>query len=273
VTNPYVVSMARAYFSPVLFIDETESTNVDTKAFPYFYNDNGKSTHVKDPKGTLIEVVEDPSLNMGQRYDIVSCEPKIINPGQYQYTITEFDFGVEKVHYEPLWATKETARAFGVTLVHSGESVKVGYDGKLTSTPYTYGAFAAYESPYIGSDRSRELLTVNATDLEFHAFPHIFCSQDEIPLVTTVARWRPAKKEIHLADLWVRPGDCLYIPAKKFSEEYVDMHGNGNSAHACWAVRDRGSIATNTTLDPGPMPTYHEEKHDTVHGFPPGYPK
>jgi hypothetical protein len=121
------------------------------------------------------------------------------------------------------------ARAFGITLLHHDESLKLTFDG-LVTCDYEYGAFAGYQSPYIGSDRNRQLLTLNATDLEYHAFPHIFCSLDSLPLVTSVARWRSKRREIWLADLWVRPGDCLYIPPKHFKKDYVDMHGNRNSA-------------------------------------------
>jgi hypothetical protein len=145
----------------------------------------------------------------------------------------------------------------------------------MVSTPYTYGVFAGHQSPYIGSDRNRELLSVNATDLEYHAFPHFFCSQDSLPLVISVARWRAAAREIALADLWVPSGNILYVPPKTFSTNYVDMHGNRNSAYACWGIDGKSSLQTETALGndkvfsaPATKPHYHEEKRPTVHTRP-----
>jgi hypothetical protein len=106
------------------------------------------------------------------------------------------------------------------------------------------------------------------TDLEYHGCPHVFCSQDSLPLVTTVARWRPERKEIYLADLWVKPEDLLYITPKVFNPNCIDMHNNRNWALACSSRHDRTSIYTNTTLDPDVMPSYHSENHATVHGVP-----
>jgi hypothetical protein len=83
------------------------------------------------------------------------------------------------------------------------------------------------------------------------------------------------KREILLADLWVRPGDCLFIPPKTYSKEYVDMHGNRNSAFACWGVDGKSSLLTETTLGDDAVfqaaatkPHYHEEKRPTVHTKP-----
>jgi len=265
-------------FDPALFIQDGIQIPIDTKANPYVYNFHGQTYHLPKPKGKLITVPpDDPSLSLGRRYPIVSAEPKKIPTATSSYEITEFDFGTAEVVYEPIWATKESVRAFGLTLLQHDESMKLVFDG-LVSCEYIYGAFAGYQSPYIGSDRSRQLLTINATDLEYHAFPHIFCSQDSVPLVTSVARWRPRKKEIYLADLWVRPGDCLYVPAKHYKQQYVDMHGNRNSARACWDSEYRSSLITNTTLGddavfdaPATKPHYHEEKHPTVHLNAPGF--
>jgi hypothetical protein len=265
-------------FDPVLFIQDGIPVPIDTKTYPYVYNSHGHTYHLSEPKGTLIKVApDDPSLSLGNRYAVVSAKQRTIGTGTSAYEITEFDFGVSEVVYEPLWATKETARAFGMTLIEHQESMRLVFDG-LVSCDYVYGAFAGYQSPYIGSDRRRELLTVNATDLEYHAFPHVFCSWDSVPLVTSVARYRPRKKEIHLADLWVRPGDCLYVPPKKYSEKYVDLHGNRNSARATWGLDGKSSLITTTTLGDDAVfsaketkPHYHEEKHPTVHSAPQGY--
>jgi hypothetical protein len=270
--------MASSDFDPVLFIRDGQPIPIDTVVNPYVYNSHGRTYHVPEPRGTLIKPTpEDPELSLGRRYSVVRAEPKTIGTGDSAYKITEFDFGVDEVVYEPIWATKQSAQAFGMTLIHHHESMRLEFDG-LVACDYTYGAFAGYQSPYIGSARRRELLTVNATDLEYHAFPHLFCSCDSLPLVTSVARYRPRKREIYLADLWVRPGDCLYVPPKKFNGRYTDMHGNRNSARATFGAEGKSSLLTSTTLwddavfaGDATKPHYHEEKHPTVHSTPPGF--
>jgi hypothetical protein len=271
--------LKRECFDSVLFLQSGEETPIDTKTYPYLYNDKGHSVHLTGPRGKLITVAEEvPSLSRGVRYGEVKSQPKTIPTSSGSYVITEFDFGADRVVYEPLWATKETAQAFGITLVSSGESIEFVHEG-LVTCQYVYGAYSAFQSPYIGVARRRELLTVNATDLEYHAFAHVFCSQDTLPLVISVARYRAEKREIWLADLWVKPGDCLYIPPKRFSQQYVDLHGNRNSAHACWGVNGKTTLTTETTLGNVDVfaagdtkPHYHEEKTATVHSFPPGFP-
>jgi hypothetical protein len=70
----------------------------------------------------------------------------------------------------------------------------------------------------------------------------------------------------------------LYVPPKKFNQQYVDLHGNRNSARATWGADGKGALLTNTTLGNDQVfaavptaPHYHEEKHPTVHLAPPGY--
>lgn len=267
------------YFDPVLFIgDGVEVRLPDTNHFPYFYNNNGQREHRETPKGTLITVEEDTSISLGQQYLNITHQPKTIPTETGSYVITEFDFhATGDVIYKPMWATRETVRAFGITLVRNEECVLFDAPG-LVGCQYVYGKFASYQSLYIGAGRIRELLTVNATDLEYHMFAHIFCSQDSLPLVISVARWRPQQAMIHLADLWVRPGDCLYVPAKVFSPVCCDLHGNRNSARACWGVDGRVDLVTETVLGNPDMfaadltkPYYHEEKTNTVHTFPLGF--
>ncbi len=270
-------SASNPYFKDVLFILDGTPAPIDPKS-RYVYNERGHTHHLLEPKGELIPVTpEDPSLSLGHPYSGITWTEKKMSEGtEWEYILTEFDFqaGSNPVTYQPMWADTRRCQAFGITLLQSGQSVPFSYSG-MVKTPYTYGVYAGHQSPYIGSDRNRELLTVNATDLEYHAFPHIFSSQDMLPLVISVARWRPMKREILLADLWVRPGDCLFIPPKTYSKEYVDMHGNRNSAFACWGVDGKSSLLTETTLGddavfkaPATKPHYHEEKRPTVHTKP-----
>ena len=173
-----------------------------------------------------------------------------------------------------------------MTLLKSGERIRFPYDG-LVRAKYTYGKWAGYQSPYIAVKRRRELLTVNATDLEYHNFAHVFFSQDKLPLVISVARWRPLVHEIWLADLWLAPGDALVLPPKKGWDaelppgsdprlKVIDMHGNRNSALACWFRDDQNVVQTETFLAnadvfkaAGTRPHYHEEKTATRHTPPP----
>jgi hypothetical protein len=266
--------MSFTWFNAVLFILDGQEVPIDTTANPFIYNDNGRATPMPAPRGTLIQVSpDDPSLRLGQQYSNIKSSLEQMGQGQWAYDLVEFDFGVSQVVYQPMWATKENTPAFGMTLLHSGESIAFQYDGIVTCQ-YEYGAFAAYQSPYITN--SHDLLPINATDLEYHAFPHFFCSQDSLPLVTTVARWRPSERAIWLADLWVQPGDCLFVPPKVTRTDYIDMHGNRNSAHACFGSAEKLSLTTQTILGNDQVfsgyatkPHYHEEKHPTVHTTPP----
>lgn len=268
-------------FKPVLFIGEDPNpVPIDANA-RYVFNRDGHTEHTVEPQSNPIPMTpEDPVLSLGHRYANITWQDRTINPGQqWEYVLKEFDFHTapHPVVYDPMWATTFTCQAFGITLLKPGQSVYFHYE-KLVRGKYTYGAFAGYQSPYIGN--SRQLLTVNATDLEYHAFPHIFSSQDAtIPLVISVARWRPRAREIYLADLWVKPGDCLIIPPKFCKDDSdcdsIDMHGNRNSAFACWGVEGRYDLATETTLGNDELfdgaltkPHYHSEKSATVHTRP-----
>lgn len=278
-------------FNPVLFIaDGDEQALADAGAFPYLYNDNGRGVQSDVVQGNLIEMAEDdPALEMGQRYTNISWEEKRIPTETSFYTIKEFDFHAKEVRYEGLWATARTAQAFGMTLLKNGECVRFPYKD-LVRGQYTYGKWAGHQSPYIDIKRRRELLTVNATDLEYHKFAHVFFSQDRLPLVISVARWRPLVHEITLADLWLRPGDALVLPPQSglAMEEsglaprdprlqVVNLHGNRNSALACWFADDQSVIRTETFLANAEVmaaaatkPHYHEEKAATRHEPPAG---
>lgn len=261
-------------FDPVLFIQDGTPVNLDPK-LPWMYNNDGQTEQVAQPKGEVVPILpDDPSLSRGRRYTGITWKERTINEGtEWAYTLTEFDFktGGKPVEYEGMWADRDTCRAFGITYVKSGQCIPFQYDGMIKSQ-YTYGVFAGYQSPYIEKDKRRQLLTINATDLEYHAFPHIFASQVSLPLVISVARWRPEAKEIWLADLYVNNGDCLFLPPKQYQERYVDMHGNRNSAYACWGLLGLDSLQTETTLGnaavfdaPATKPHYHAEPCPTVH--------
>ena len=155
---------------------------------------------------------------------------------------------------------------------------------------FLYGKWAGHQSPYLGKGRGRELLTINPTDLEYHNFPHVFFSHGKLPLVISVARWRPYVNEIALADLWIAPGDAIVLPPKvapvppngSCDEDprrlILDMHGNRNSALACWssssAAGDSALLTTTILANEAAMmadatkPHYHEEKNPSMHGRP-----
>jgi hypothetical protein len=278
-------------FNSVPFIGDGDEVDLDTTTHPYLYNDHGLARLKADKEGRLIELTpENPELERGVHYKGITWEPKEIPTTCGSYTIKSFDFHVREVRYEPMWATEETAQAFGMTLLRSGECIHFKYE-QLILGQYTYGKWAGHQSPYLPVARQRELLTYNPTDLEYHAFPHaFFCRYGRLPLVISVARWRPFANEIFLADLWVRPGDALILPPKTFPEasphapaeqerlKIVDMHGNRNSALACWFKEGEDSLLTETILANHDLmssergsPHYHEEKTPTRHEPPEGF--
>ncbi|KWI77254.1 hypothetical protein WM07_30555 [Burkholderia ubonensis] len=201
------------------------------------------------------------------------------------YLIKEFDFHGELVEYQPLRATQATAQAFGMTLLRAGECIRFEYDG-LVCGQYTYGRWAGRQSPYLGLGLRRELLTYNPTDLEYHDFPHVFFSRRRsLPLVVSVARWRPYAHEISLADLWLALGDALVLPPQRFPEQLppgalehdawmavTNLHSNRNSALARRFQGGENGLTTETILGnaevmqaPATRPHYHEEQTPTRH--------
>ncbi|MGY2200734.1 hypothetical protein [Pseudomonas gingeri] len=278
------------FFNSVPFIEDGAESPLDTRTFPFLYNDQGLALPCREARGRRIPPAPDrPELERGKKYTGISWETRKVPTATGSYEIKEFDFHAREVYYEPLWATEETAQAFGMTLLKNGECIRFEYE-KLMLGQYTYGKWAGHQSPYLGPARQRELLTYNPTDLEYHNFAHVFFSRyTRLPLVISVARWRPYVNEICLADLWVKPGEALVLPPKTFPSpptteaerrlKIVDMHGNRNSALACWFKDGEDCLLTETILaNPELMasevgrPHYHEEKTPTRHELPPGYP-
>ncbi len=270
----------RPNFDPALFIKDGSSVAIP-KGTRFLCNQRGYSVYSPTAIGRRIPVTpENPGLSRGTQYSGITFGQKKMDWGtEWAYLLYELDFKTagKPVVYKPLWADAnyENTQAFGITLVRDGECVPFAYDTGMIDAEYTYGVFAGYQSPYIGSARNREMLPVNATDLEHHAFPHAFCSVADVPLVISVGRWRPSRNEIWLADLWVRPGDLLFVPPKVYSEDYTDIHGNRNSAFARWGQNGDASLVTRTTLGDDAVfqaeetrPHYHEEKTHTVHSRP-----
>lgn len=277
--------MSNEAFDAPIFIEDGPYIDLQPREYPYLYNDRGHGRQLRQPLGTEISIARDnPDLDRGVKYKGISHQPKTIPNDGHPYQITEFSFKAPEVHYEAITASKESVQAFGMTLLKSGECLRFEYEGMIMAQ-YTYGKWAAHQSPYIGQRRRRELLTHNATDLEFHDFPHVFFSQDDRPLVISVARWRPYVQEISLADLWIAPGDAIVLPPKtrpaaptgKLPDNLarriiIDLHGNRNSALACWGS-DKAALTTTTVLgNPHTMqtraPNYHEEPGPTRHPYP-----
>lgn len=274
------------FFDPILFIRAGDSVPLqDPTRYPFLYNQGGIGRQLAEPRGRLIELApEAPMLDIGSKYVDVEACPRIIESDSGTYAMTLFDFGVDEVHYMPFRATPMTAQAFGMTLLRNGDSIRFPYEG-LVMADYSYGKWAGHQSPYLAEGRRRELLTFNPTDLEYHDFPHVFFSRDSLPLVVSVARFRPYAREIALADLWIDPGDAIVLPPKrrpppppaKCSPDeawriIVDLHGNRNSALACWYREGKAVLSTTTILANDELmraeptrPRYHEERSPTRH--------
>lgn len=271
------------FFNNVSFIEDGPQEPLDTRNFPFIYNDHGLLIPSAEARGERIGLSPiKPEQALGHKYEGIGRTTREVQTSGSPYEITEFDFHAKEVYYKPLWATKETAQAFGMTLLRSGECIRFEYE-QLMLAQYTYGKWAGHQSPYLGPARQRELLTYNPTDLEFHDFAHVFAARyTRLPLVISVARWRPYVSQIELADLWVRPGDALVLPPKTYPAKppsgtdahlaIVDMHGNRNSALACWFQDGEECLLTETILAiPALMdsakgrPHYHEEKTPTRH--------
>jgi hypothetical protein len=275
-----------SYFdAPILFIDDVKETKLSNQ-LPYLYNKNGVGEQKNDKFGVPIELAPlDPTRALGTKYSNVLQRRKTIHPGTPNaYDITEFNFQADEAVYQPLLATEETVQAFGMTLLKSGECIHFPYQD-MWMNDYIYGKWAGYQSPYLEGNRGRELLPHNPTDLEYHNFANVFFSRGPLPLVISVARWRPYVGQIWLADLWLMPGNAIVLPPKltpdapqpgaSEHDKYnivIDLHGNRNSALACRFVDGAHDLTTTTILAgeaamkaAATRPHYHEEKNPTRH--------
>lgn len=245
--------MPDGFLDAPVFIQEQTVLPVDIAQVPYFYNNAGQPSYLGELPAGAIELTparSDPHVARGREYDVSGIADIKQTP---PYGVeTQLGFVGEKIEYEPMWASREAAAAFGITLVEPGEAVKLASPiTDLSQIEYEYGVFAGHWSPY--QNTGNALLSVVCTDLEHHDFPHIFASTDPTyPLVISVARYWPRQGRIRLADLWVPRGSALYIPPMPalYGSECIDLHNNRNSARACWGDIHQNSVVTHTLLQP-----------------------
>lgn len=264
--------MPEPTFDTPVFIKELQEIQVDTAATPYFCNLDGVPGYFASvPQGisVLAPAATDPALAVGNEYVV----PKVmaVKPTLPYGIETQLGFAAEEVVYAPMWATRDIAAAFGITLIEPGQAVHLASPViELQQIEYEYGVFAGHWSPY--QETGNQLLSVVCTDLEHHDFPHVFASTDASkPLVISVGRYWPRLGRIRLADLWVPRGHALYIPPKPALEgaEVIDLHNNRNSAHACWGDIRQNSVRTHTLLqDKGGFFYWYWNAVATVHGRP-----
>lgn len=243
--------MPQDRLDPPLFEVSKFSQDVCLATTPYFYNDNGNPVYLGElPEGItpLVPAPTDPQQAIGREY--VVSEVLGVKPTPPYGVETQLGFVADKATYEPLWATRDIAAAFGITLVEKGQGVRLSSPvEKLSQVEYEYGVFAGHWSPY--QNTGNRLLSVVCTDLEHHDFPHVFASTDpRSPLVISVGRYWPKLNKIRLADLWVPQGSALYIPPKPAvpDQACIDLHNNRNSARACWGNIEHDSVQTHTLL-------------------------
>lgn len=243
--------MTGEYFDAPVFEIEMGKVSVDIIKTPFFYNDDGQPRYLGElPNGKtpLVPATTDPDVAMGREYvvsEVIDLEKPAADGNQ-----TQLGFIADEVVFEPMWATRDVAAAFGITLVEAGQGVPLTSPVQnLSQIEFEYGVFAGHWSPY--QNTGNKLLTVVCTDLEHHNFPHVFASiDDHFPLVISVGRYWPKLCKIRLADLWVPQGSALYIPPKPASAglECLDLHNNRNSARACWGDIEHNSVTTKTLL-------------------------
>lgn len=260
-------------FLPPLFIREHAKLDVDVAETPFFYNDNGSPTYrAALPAGVtpLTPAHTGPDVAIGAEHRVTGTMTFKEDPGYGNET--QLGFEGENIRYEPMWATREAAAAFGITLVEPGQGIEVvSPGGLLHQFEYEYGVFAGHWSPYQNTNPPGEntLLSVVCTDLEHHDFPHVFASTDpNFPLVISVGRYWHGEGRIRLADLWVPQGAALYIPPKPLllGSQCIDLHNNRNSARAAWGDIRQNSVQTHTLLQTADTFTYwYWNAEDTAH--------
>ncbi|OTG80458.1 hypothetical protein B9T33_08485 [Acinetobacter sp. ANC 5054] len=263
------------YFNAPLFDRELAEITVDIEQTPFFLNDHGHPKYLAS-LGAGIHLITESATNakvmMGNAYEVPSeISTKYTKWGEQ----TELEFEGQYFEFMPLVATKETAAAFGITLVQTGEAIQIHSNQKvLSEIHYEYGMMAGHCFAYLDGGKpdcsGKTLFPFVATDLEHHDFPHIFSStdQDQLPLVISVGRYFPNLGKIYLADLWVNPGDVLYIPAKpKYSNpEFIDLHNNRNAALACWrGDSNKSTLTTHSLLDTHGHFYWYWNRKPTIH--------
>ena len=153
--------MTKGYLDAPVFIIEKHETAVDISQTPFFYNDDGCPTYVKElPSGVmpLVPATTDPSVAIGSEY-VVSGVIGVKQTPPYGVE-TQLGFVADKVAFEPMWATRDIAAAF-VTLVEKGQVVPLSCPvNELSQIEYEYGVFAGHWSPY--QNTGNQLLTVVA---------------------------------------------------------------------------------------------------------------
>ncbi len=243
--------MTKAYLDAPVFEIQKNEIKVDIAQTPFFYNDDGKPSYLKQLPGGVTPLVPapiNPRFAIGREYIVSGVIG--VNPTPPYGIETQLGFIGEDIVYEPMWATCDVAAAFGITLVEPGQGLQLSSPvASLSQVEYEYGVFAGHWSPY--QNTGNQLLSVVCTDLEHHDFPHIFASTDpNRPLVISVGRYWPKLSKIRLADLWVPRNSALYIPAMPalLGQECIDLHNNRNSARACWGSIEQNSLITDTLL-------------------------
>lgn len=249
--------MDAQYFKSPLFEAHSQPVAVPAVHGFYFCNRGGTPSYEASYPGDLKELIAepvDPLLQAGRPHTVASVHPD--EPPFETGFATRLEFAEARVVYPGLLATPEIARAFGMVLVQQDECIRVPTDGKsLQYIEYEYGIFAGHYFPYRQQTPAGEpgipLSGKVCTDLEHHAFPHVFASIDpDLPLVISAARYWPEDGRICLADLWVEPGHALFVPPRPACATVacIDMHNNRNSALACRDADERMSIVTHTLL-------------------------
>ncbi|OTG63474.1 hypothetical protein [Acinetobacter silvestris] len=263
------------YFEPALLDREKRKIEINIEQTPYFYNDAGRPTYLSTlPKGlSPLKITKRKVIQSKGREYTVSKELGTKINSKYGVEI-QLEFDGTQFEYEPMWATRKNAVAFGITLVKQGEAIKIeSHVATLSQIEYEYGMFAGHWCPYLDLGKKvgegKTLFPFVCTDLEHHDFPHIFASTDqELPLVVSVARYWPKLGKIYLADLWVPQGQALYIPSrpKVNGQDFIDLHNNRNSARACWGQLDQTTVNTHTLLQTENAYFYwYWNKHPAIH--------
>lgn len=244
------------YFEAALLDREVREYEVDIQLTPYFYNDAGQPSYLSRlPDGLKpLTLAPENRQNKGKKYHV----PRSLgSKDNVPYGIeTQLEFEGTQFEFEALWATRENAAAFGFTLIEVGQAIQIQSPvTTLSQIEYEYGVWASYWCPYLdlglASGNGKTFFPFICTDMEHHDFPHVFVSSDaNLPLVISVARYWPKQKDIYLADLWIPVGSALYLPPQPVysKREYINLHNNRNSAHACWGSQAQTTLKTHTLL-------------------------
>lgn len=93
---------------------------------PFLCNIGGRPVYAQTLPTNVVPLEpanSDPGVAVGREYKVRAMPPQRPDPDHGEQT--QLEFAASEVVYEPMWATRAAAAAFGMTLVEKGQGIRV----------------------------------------------------------------------------------------------------------------------------------------------------